>query len=172
MAKTVKKPKEGNRVSVTEGTQTFQGVVTSVDKGIVFIDFDDGDEGDFPIDQVTVVEEGKQQVPPTPPGPKEKSVKTYEERYQDALKDIKKIYIRLDQAQKKIENFHDKATKRLILLESRLARYRNQKTGKHVPIEQFQQWNAELKAITTGRWVPGWKLPKRMSAYDRFMNSD
>jgi hypothetical protein len=163
--------KAKDRVSVTEGTQTFQGVVESIKKGIVYIDFDDGDEGDFAIDQVTLVEEGEQQVPPTPPeSEKEKPAKTSEKGFKEALKDIDKIYVRLNADQKKIKDFKEQAARRLLLLEARLARYHNPKTGKHVPIEQFQQWNAEMKALKTARWVPGWKLPKRMTAYQKFMN--
>jgi hypothetical protein len=87
-----------------------------------------------------------------------------------ALSDIKKIYVHLSREQKKIEDFHQKAADRLHLLEARISRYHNPKTGGHVPIEQFRQWRAEHKALRTGAWVPGWKLPKKMTAYDKFMN--
>lgn len=69
-----------------------------------------------------------------------------------------------------------KARARKKLLSARLRNSNNQYTR-----EQIRQFKAELHAIATGRWFPpyegdegkkiAWKVPKKPTAYDRFMNS-
>lgn len=83
---------------------------------------------------------------------------------------IDAIYKTLNREQKKVARFKAVVTDRYLLLSSRLERQESAERGTSIyPEEQVRQFRAELHAIKKGLWLPGWKVPKRMSPYDTHM---
>ncbi len=65
MAKVKKLIGKGDKVSIVDEGTTYPGTVAKVKRNTIFIDFDDGDEGDFLADEVTLIKSA----PTEKPGP-------------------------------------------------------------------------------------------------------
>ena len=183
MPKKPAQPKKSNRVSVLDVVDGQEvecfGVVTNVKKGTVYIDFDDGDEGDYPLADVTLVE--------TPKTKLGKGINVPESRIstqgfkhasdpQKAANEAKRHEglkaIRIENRKKNIAEAAKKTPieVRKAYLTAKLERLRNDRLDHHYTTEQISVMIKELRIINErpAEWKHGCvRARKTRSAEDK-----